>query len=483
MTSNAGNPPASPEPGSARGTELERLQAENAALKAEMARLASPSRQTRLRSIAVGVLIAVIAVSFTGASIGLWARRSLVNQDVFVDRVAPLANDPAVQAALTVQITDQLMELVDPQALFEEALPERGQILAAPLSAAVRSFVSDQVANVVASDRFAAAWERVVSDGHAALIRILEGDSELVSASDEAITINLVPIINQALAQLGEVSPEIFGRTIDIPALTADDVPEAARERIAEAFGREPSPNFGVIEIEGRGDGLASAQEGLKIFNTLVWVLVLLTVLLIPLTLWLSHRRRRTLLQLTFVLAVATVLVRRLVLGLQSEALDQVRVDVNRGAVEALTNNFVDPLLRTSEILLWILAAVALAALITGPYPWARSFRDLVRRLVAGGVAMAGSVGTAARDERTVGWIRTHRGTLQVAGVVATFFVLLLFDLSWGGVFVLLLLLGAYLLGISLVTDPPLLDGEDQLESPPDATEHAPTPPSPSRAS
>jgi hypothetical protein len=436
--------------------ELERLRTENTALRAEVEHLATPAGTGRMRAIAVGVLIAVIAVTFTGAMVGVWARRGLVNQDVFVDRIGPLAQEPAVQAAVAARLTETMMELVDPQALFEEALPERGRILAVPLSAAVESFVADQMTNLVASEQFATAWERVVDDGHTAVIRLLEGDSDVVSATEGAIVINLVPIVDQALARLGEVSPQLFGQTIDIPTITADDVPEAARQRIAEALGREPSEEFGTIVIAGRGEALSAAQDGLRLFNTLVWVLSILTILLVPLALWLSGRRRRSLLQLAFVLALATVLVRRVVLRLQGEALEQVQVDVNRPAIEVITDRFVDPLLSSTGIILWVLAAVAVVALVTGPYSWASQLRALGRRLFTGGVTMVGSVSDMARDERTVTWIRTNRSTLQVAGAIVLLVLLWVFDLSWFGLLVLLLAFGAYLAALARFTEPAL---------------------------
>ena len=38
------------------------------------------------------------------------------------------------------------------------------------------------------------------------------------------------------LAQIGEQSPEILGRSVDLPTITVDDVPDAAREAIGDAL-------------------------------------------------------------------------------------------------------------------------------------------------------------------------------------------------------------------------------------------------------
>src|SRR4051812_30634647 len=139
--------------------ELAQLRAENAELRARVQRGEHRGpRPTRNRNILVGMLVVFAAIAFTGASVGVWVRRSLLNNDVFAARVVPLAKDPAVQAAISTKMTDEIFTLVNPQALFQQVLPERGQILAGPLSNAVKGFVGDQVTGFVASDTFAQLW-------------------------------------------------------------------------------------------------------------------------------------------------------------------------------------------------------------------------------------------------------------------------------------------------------------------------------------
>jgi hypothetical protein len=396
-----------------RDDEVERLRAENALLRARMTELSTAApeeaaaRRSRLRGVAVVLAVALSAVAFTGGVIGLWARRSLLNEQVFTQRAAVIGADPAVRAAVSGYLTDQIMTVVDPRALFEQVLPERGRVLAAPLTSAVRGFVGDRVTAFVGSDTFVQLFTRVAANGHNRLVKVIRNESEVVSAQGDTIVVNLVPVINTALAQIGEISPELFGRRIDIPTITADEIPEAARQKLASALGRELSPHFGVIEIQGGGDTLRAAQDAVRLFDLGLWVLVITTFAMAALALWLSARRRRTLLQLAFALIAATVVVRRLAIGVTGEALDQVR-QANRAAASAIVDAFVDPLLDFTKVVLVVLLVVALVALATGPYKPAVWLRALVGRLVANVTTLAGST-SPGTGNRTVEWVRGHR--------------------------------------------------------------------------
>ncbi len=448
--------------------EVEELQAERDRLQHEVEELKQKSRrQGTLRGIAVFVLVVLSCVAFTGAAVGVWAKRSFLNNEVFAERAGPLGADPAVQAALGIFITDQVMSTIDPEEIFREALPDRGQILAVPLANAVRGFVQSKVDEFLATDTFADLWAEAVTRAHARAIEVVEGNSDVVSASGDQIEVNLVPLVNAALAQVGQASPEIFGRTVDLPDLTVDDLPSSAQEQISQALGTPVGSDFGVIVIDDNG-GLASAQEAVKLFSLAVWVLAILTVVFIPLALWLSRRRRRTLLQLTFGIALGMVLVRRLGFRVEGDALDRIANDTNRAAAKAIASSFVDPLTSAAATVLWILLAIAVVALVTGPYRWAVALRRGVARVWAGTVRVAGTAGERATDPATVAWLRANTGALQIGGAVVAVLLLLVFDLSWFGLLLLLLLLTAYEAGVWWLGQSAEASAEgDQLPPPP----------------
>lgn len=463
--------------------EVDQLRAERDRLRQEVTALEEKEEQEKtrrkgrgtLRSVAVFVLVVLACVSFTGATVGVWAGRSLLNNEVFADRAGDLGADPAVQAALGAYLTDELMTVIDPEQLFREALPDRGQILAVPLANAVRGFVQDKVDEFLASDTFANLWEEAVTRAHARAVDVIEGDSDVVTAQGDQIEINLVPIVNTALAQVGQASPEIFGRTVDLPELTVDDLPEGAQERISEALGTPVGEDFGVIVIDDEGS-LAAAQDAVRVFQLIVWLLVGLTVVLIPLALWVSHRRRRTLLQLVFGIGLGLVLVRRVGFRLEGDALDRIPNELNRAAADSIVTSFVDPLLDATWIALWILLAIAVVALVTGPYRWAVALRRAVGQAALALGRLLSSAGEKATDEATVAWLRANTAALQVGGVVAAVLALLVFDLSWFGVLVLLVLLAAYEGGVWWLGQSAQEAGEEEPPPPPPPPGPTPAP-------
>jgi len=397
-------------------------------------------RRRGVRPVAVAVLVVIGCLAFTLASVGVWVRRNVADTDVWRERSAAIIDDPAVQEPLAAWMTRQLMLLIDPETLFEEALPERGRLLARPLAGAVEDFVRERVERFVASDRFQTLWVEANALAHQTVVKVLRGESDVVGARGDRVVINLVPIINEALADLGEASPELFGRTFDIPEVQVGDVPDAVITRIERTFDVQLDGNFGQFTVYDRGQ-LQALQDGVEQARRLLVVLILVTVVALPLALWWSTRRRRTLLQILAGLAIGLALIRRLAIRGQEEGLEAIRVEGVRGAAAVASGQFVDPLLAITRTMLVGLALVAAVALLSGPYPWAVRIRRTVADL-----GRAAGRGGAAVGERAAGaeWVRAHRSALQVGGVVVAVLALIVLDLSFLGLAVLVALLGAY---------------------------------------
>lgn len=430
------------EPADATEDEVERLRAEVEVLEQKVDNREHRARVGRsLRKLAVGVLVVLTAISFLAAGIGVWASRNFLNNDIFASRLGTVIDEPAVQDALARYTTTEIMKLVQPEQLIADALPPRAQILAPTITSAVQGFVESKVAEVFATPEFARLFKDVVNGAHQRAVDLLEGnDSEVVTADGETVTLNFLPVIDQVLKKISETSPEILGRSVTIPEVSVQDVPDAARQKISDALGVDLDDNFGTITVYDAG-ALESAQQGVKLFNNLVWLLVGLTLLLIPLTLWLSTHRRRTLLQLVVAISVGLVIVRRLSLRLQSDLLNLVRIPENVPAVQVTTDRVIDPLRAGTEIMLWLALLIIVISLVTGPYPWAVSLRARVASLFS---MAAGS----AKDPATAEWVLDHRDALQWVGAGVAVLALWFFSLSWLTFFALLVVVGLYELAV-----------------------------------
>lgn len=447
--------------------ELDEVVAERDALAAEVAALQRKvDRRATVRSVGSTVLVILTCLSLLAATLAVWTGRSLTKTDIWVERVGPVADNAAVQELLTTKITDEIMKIVDPKALFEDALPDKGQLLAIPLTSAVEGFVHDQVASYISSDQFAELWVKINEKAHAAAVKVLEGDSEVVQAGDGKVTLDLLPIINAVLARIGELSPEVFGRTVDVPTITVDELPEDSIKALADRFGVDLPGNYGQITIYDDGK-LAEAQAALSLFKKVEALLVVLTLVLAPIAIWMSPRRRRTVLQLSVGGALAIVLARRLVLGAAGMVVGEVKGETQKDAAQFILDQFTDPLLAATQWMLIAALVIAVIAAVSGPYGWAVALRaGAVRGGVAFGRAVrvgAGRADELARDDATAAWMLEHKGALQAGGFLVAVLLLWVFDLSWLGTLVLLGLLAAYELGVSRLGS----GGEDEEEVPP----------------
>ena len=440
-------PPAvtGPEVGPDDDAEVTALRAERDALRAELDDLHDRSVRPRwMRQATPALLVALACVVLTVSVVGLWARRNFLDTDRFVDRAGPLIEEPAVRTALATRLTEQVVLLVDPEALFREALPERGQILAAPLANAVEGFVVEQVEAFLGTEEFARLWVGAIATAHESAVRVLRDESEAVTAADGQITLNLLPAVDAVLARLTARSPEILGREVDLPDITVDDVPAAALRRIEDALGVELGDDFGQFTVYDDGT-LTAAQDAIALFDRYVVVLPPLGLVLAVMALWLSRRRRRTLLQLCAGLVIGMALVRRVGFRLQDEVAALPPSPQGRESADLVLDAFLQSLTTFGA---WVIAGalvVAAVAVLSGDYPWVvASWR---RAATLWGRAVDTTTGRA-HDEATVAWMTEHRDGLLVAGGLVGLTILWWADLSWFGLLVVLALAGAYAVAV-----------------------------------
>ena len=417
------------------------LRAERDQLRTQVERLEDRSQRGGWwRRASVVALVVIACLAYTLAVPGIWARRNFLNTDRFVDRVGPLIDDPAVQAAVTFRVTEELMTIVKPEELFEEVLPERGRLLAVPLANAVEGFVRGRVESFVASDRFERLWVGAATIAHRAAVKVVEGDSDAVTSSGGTITLNLVPVIDAVLADITARSPDILGRQVNIPDISVEDVPRAAIDKLESALGVDLGDDFGQVTVYDDGK-LQAVQDGVNLFDKIVVVLLPLAVVAAALALWVSRRRRRTLLQLAAGVAIGMVVLRRVSFALEDEVAALPPTSQGKSATAAAMTSFVDPLQTFALWSIWLALAVIVVAAVTGPYGWAVALR---RRVTSFASLVVSTTGERARDEPTLAWIAAHRDALLIGGAVAGLVLLWVLDVSWVGVLLIVALVAAF---------------------------------------
>lgn len=353
--------------------------------------------------IVLGVVLAPISVA------SVWAHNQIADTDRFVATAGPLAQDPAVQSAITDRLTDVVFTYVDVTALTNQAVdalqarglpPQASQRLrglAAPLASSLRGFVHDRVGQFVASPTFAQLWNRALTGVHQRLNSVLSGNSSTVTVSQGKVMLDLGPFIDQVKQRL-----------------------------VAQGFapaGAIPSvhPTVAVADAST----LVRAQTGYRLLDKVATWLPWLALVLIAAGIYLARGHRAALrnagLGVAFsmlVLAAVLLVARGAIVGTVPER--------STAAVAASFDIMVAFLRAGLRTIFVVGIVVAVGAALFGPSTTAVRIRTGV---VAGVSWLREHVPVGGRDGGPVGtWVHAYRVPLRVAVLVVGVLIFVFLD-------------------------------------------------------
>jgi hypothetical protein len=233
-----------------------------------------------MRKAGVAALLVVGTLLWTVFGFGLWAERQALDTENWADTSEELLENEPVRNALGLFIVDQLFQSAEVEARIAEALPPRLDSLAGPAAAGLKEVARRNAPRVLGSAVALEAWRRANEAAHGRLLDVVE------SGAGDEVSLDLGSLFEQVAESTG-LPPDVVDR---LP-------PEVAMLQIAD------------------GDQLESAQDLLDLFQTLVWVLLVLAVAAFSGAVALSRDRRRTLVSVGGCLmfaAIAVLAARRL---------------------------------------------------------------------------------------------------------------------------------------------------------------------------
>jgi hypothetical protein len=399
-------------------------------------------RHLRARQVVVGVLVVLFSILLPLTFVVTWAHRVALNTNGFERTVVPIASDPAVTAAAGTLITNQIYDSLNPQQIVASALPPKAAFLAGPITNGAKGYIQQGVTTALRSSQFQTLWTQATLFAHKQLLSVLNGNSKAVTTTNGQVVLNLVPLFDAALLNLQGFISGVVGRPIQLPNISGNELPSAACERIATALDRPVPATCGQIPLFP-ADKLDQARRAVRIFNRALVLLLIVTPVVAALALWLSRRRRRTLLQLSAGGVLGLVVIRRVVNWLDS-TLARTGQPAYHDARRAIVRHLFSEYFSVSRWLLVGLIVIFVAALITGPYAWARSFRRVVGRYAREGWDLVVDVSSRAGDDTAIVWVRSHLDLLRILGLGVAVLLLLVLPVSWVGFLVIVLLLAAY---------------------------------------
>ncbi|MGW4892627.1 hypothetical protein ACWEQL_10230 [Kitasatospora sp. NPDC004240] len=171
---------------------------------------AATSRKHRVRS-PFAVLLVVLACLLTPLSLlAVWTNSEITDTDRYVATMAPLARDPAVRAAVTDRVTEEVMKYVPVGSLLDGIAPAERPLLDSllgtldeALGSGIAGFVHDQVERVVDSEAFTGIWDDLNRSAHAAVTESPTGeDGGAVRIEGDAVMLDLAPVIAEVKARM-----------------------------------------------------------------------------------------------------------------------------------------------------------------------------------------------------------------------------------------------------------------------------------------
>jgi hypothetical protein len=443
-------PPEPVEEGQAATFDVAELRSEVADLHRQLDRREVwGARRRRARRWFVGVLVALFSVGAVASLIGVWAERTALDTDSFVNTVHPLPRDPEVSRALSAFITEELFVTLDIDQRARDALPDDLQFFLGPLEGIVRDYTRDAIVTVLNSDQFERIWNDAVTTAHRLALRVLDGeDPPSVVRRDGEVVLDFLPAIHDILQRIITQGPGFLGN-VQLPDLDENATRGEIRRQLSDRFGVDLPADFGEIAVFNE-DRLSEASDAVHLAGRFVIGTMVVTILSGAGALLLSAGRRRTILQLGLGVAIATYLVFTIMRVVVDDLVDLVDEGDNRAAVRAAAGVVSRGLRDGAWYLLIAGLLVAVGAYLAGPgrgATWVRRRTVALARRARGGAETGADVfsGTAAGR-----WMETNLDGLRIGGVVVVFALLLLVDHSWTGVIVLLLFLAAYEIGLTL---------------------------------
>ncbi|MEV0976378.1 hypothetical protein [Streptomyces sp. NPDC049915] len=423
-------PPASSDSGRDPDTHVALSAEEHADYKRLRRAATVRHRKTRYAGASLVLLVALLLAPL--AVVAAWVDDTVTDTGRYVQTVAPLAKEPAVQAVVTDRLTNRVVANVDVEAVTASlskalanagappAVVDKSAALAGPLRGALTNTVHGIVNRVVTGDVFQQAWEGANRRAHAGVVGMLTGDeSGAVRAQGDTIKLDLGTVVDQ-----------VKQRLVDQGFEKADAI---------------PTPDRQITLFETAK--LSKAQDAVRLLDIMGAWLPVIAVVLAALAVWMAPAHRMMLLitacgvgLMMIVLLVGLAVVRRVYL----DSVPTSTLPTDAAAV--VYDTFIRFLRNSTRTLLIVSVITALAAYLYGPSRVARTVRSLAGR-------GTGAAGRALRDVgmntgATGRWLDGHRSWTTGAVIGLGALALVLWNYPTVGVVVLVLVLVVVVLAV-----------------------------------
>jgi hypothetical protein len=191
---DAATPPPAPPAGAAPPPDAAAPPADGAGGGVALPR----GRRYAVRALLCGAtLLAVFAI------FAVWANRQVLDADNWADTSSEMLNDSAIRTQVSGYLVDEAYANVNVSAEIARALPPRLKPLAGPATSGLRDLAQRTTDRALGRPRIQEAWKEANRLTAQQFIAIAEGNSKAVTASGNAIVLDLRGIVVNLVERLG----------------------------------------------------------------------------------------------------------------------------------------------------------------------------------------------------------------------------------------------------------------------------------------
>ena len=404
-------------------SELERLRAENAALRARLDAAAPDAetitavhaaRSVKRRAITSIVFVVLGALLLPMAAATVWTRNQLLDTERYVRTVEPLASDPVITSALSARVTSAVAAELDIKSLAAEALPERAAFLAAPIASGAENLIHQAATRLVESERFRRLWVEANRRGHDALVAVITGEGgNAVSTKDGKVVISLGPVVEEVLKAVDQQ----FGINISSRVPT---------DRI--------NVDFEIIDSRQ----LAEAQTYVRLLDRISWFSVLLALGFLIAAIAIAPDRRKGVLRVGVGVTLSMLLTLIALAFARDVYLTNLPEFVQRAdAAAVIYDTLIRFFIQALRVLLAIGVVLLAGAWLVGPSAPARRVRGWWDALLGRG---GSGIGNTVDLGPVPAFVARHLGLFRAFILVVAAFTLVVWNLPTGKVVLLIAL-------------------------------------------
>jgi hypothetical protein len=270
----------------------------------------------------------------------VFARNQLLNTDTYVNTVAPLASNPAIQTQVAKQVSGNLIARTDVEARVKGALPPKAGFLATPITSGLETATYQLTLKAVQSQQFYEIWVAANRASHQQLVALLTGSSQgSISSKNGKVTIDLSQVEVQVKKKLDARGITVFDKVPAVKGL-----------------------NFVLFQ----STSLTKVQKAVKVLNDLAIVLPIIALLCFAGAVLLARNRRRGLVRAATGLALSMAVVLVVLAVARNQYLSGLSPNQSVAANQAVIDTVGAFLLDSIRTILLVAAIVAIGALLAG---------------------------------------------------------------------------------------------------------------------